>query len=200
MNEKNRNDHGERHGPRGHRHGPSSYWMHDPALVFGRLELKDGGCFLDMGCGPGDYTVGASRIVGDSGTVYALDASQTMINGLRKKVSRLGIKNVNIMVCDITCPLPIKDGSADVCLMATVLHIPAVAMKAEMVFTEVHRILRPGGHFGIIECKKEDSPFGPPREMRLSPEDVSDLAWMYGFERMHLTDLGYNYLIQFAVD
>ncbi len=173
--------------------------MHDPDLVFGELELNEGYCILDMGCGPGDYTIRASGIVGHSGVVLALDASQSMIDGLRTKIARQGIENVTTMVCDVTQPLPISRNSIDVCLMATVLHAPAVAVKAEMVFTEVRRVLKPGGRFGIIECKKESSSFGPPREMRLSSKDVGDLAWMYGFNRVRLTDLGYNYLIQFEV-
>ena len=197
MNERYLNNRVQCHGLPGHRHGPSSYWMHDPDLVFRRLELKKGYCFLDMGCGPGDYTIRASGIVGNSGVVFALDVSQAAIHGLRTKVGRQRIENVKATVCDITGPLPVKDNSVDVCLMATVLHVPAVAIKADTVFAEVRRVLKPGGRLGIIECKK-DSPFGPPREMRLSPEDVSDIAWAHGFERVRLTDLGYNHLIQLA--
>lgn len=181
-----------------HRRGPSSYWMHDPVVVFDSLALKVGDCFLDMGCGPGDYSIEASKIVGDIGVVYALDKTQSMIEALKTEANAQGLINLKAMVTDITKPLPIEDNCIDMCLMATVLHIPDVVKKADTVFTEVSRVLKPGGRLAMIECKKEDSSFGPPMEMRLSPEEIADLAWMHGFEKVSLTDLGYNYVIQFV--
>lgn len=66
-----------------HRRGPSSYWMHDPEVVFDSLTLKEGDCFLDLGCGPGDYSIKASKLAGDSGVVYALDKTPSMIEALK---------------------------------------------------------------------------------------------------------------------
>jgi len=182
-----------------HRRGPSSYWIHDPKVVFDSLALKPGDCFLDLGCGPGDYTIRASEIVGDSGIVYALDVSQAMIDEVRKEATRRGIKNIRATVCDVTGPLPVDNDSIDICLLATVLHIPAVTGKMSALFTEVRRVLKPGGRFAIIECKKDDMRFGPPREMRLSQEDVEASMKPHGFRKTTLTDLGYNYLVQFVM-
>jgi len=36
---------------------PSSFFMHDPHLIFEELDLKEGDSFLDLGCGTGDYTL-----------------------------------------------------------------------------------------------------------------------------------------------
>jgi len=37
---------------------------------------------------------------------------------------------------------------------------------------EVKRLLKPKGKLAIIEIKKEETPFGPPLEIRLSPEEL----------------------------
>ena len=70
------------HGERGH--NQSSLWMHEPDGIFSALELERGDRFLDLGCGPGDYAVHASSIVGDSGLVYALDKRENMVAGIIK--------------------------------------------------------------------------------------------------------------------
>jgi hypothetical protein len=58
--------------------------------------------------------------------------------------------------------------------------------------------LKPGGRLAIIECKKEEQPFGPTFPIRLSPEELESSIARYGFERPELVDLGYNYMIIFA--
>ncbi|WP_207679872.1 class I SAM-dependent methyltransferase [Desulfonema magnum] len=194
MNEENKSCHG--HGQKKRR---SSFQMQDPEIVFDALALKEGESFLDLGCGPGDYSIRAAKQVDVSGTVYALDASESMIEALKKEAAYLGIKNIRPMVADITEPLPLADNQADVCLIATVLHIPPVTRNMGKVITEVRRILRPSGRFAVIECSKKDLSFGPPEYMRLSAEEIEEAVMPQGFEKIKLTDLGFNYYIEFAV-
>ncbi|CQR73034.1 Demethylmenaquinone methyltransferase [Sporomusa ovata DSM 2662] len=174
---------------------PSSFDMHDSKQVFSELSINEGDIFLDMGCGAGDYTKRASQSVGDSGLVYAMDIREDMIESLRAEVNSQGFRNIKTIVADITAPLPIESQSIDICLLSTVLH--AVEMdNRRTIFSELHRILKYGGRVAIIECKKEDMPFGPPKHMRLSPEEVERAMTQYGFEMINLVDLGYNYMIQ----
>jgi len=200
MNQVNRHHHGPCQGKGGHRGGASSFWMHDPEVVFEGLALKEGDCFLDMGCGRGDYAIRASKIVGNAGRVYALDKWQPLVDGLKKEAALRGLENLRAIACDITQPLPIEDGCVDTCLLSTVLHIFNLSKIGERLFNEIGRALRPGGCVAVIECKKEYQAFGPPKHMRLSPEEIERVLSPYGFERVDLTDLGYNYMIRFAVD
>jgi len=177
--------------------GKSSFWMQDPELVFGELNLKEGDCFLDLGCGPGDYSIRASQLIGESGVVHALDRNHDAIVDLRERVVSAGSKNIKAEVCDISGPLPVKDGNVDICFISTVLHSLNLSDIEKTLFCEIQRILKPDGRLAIIECKKEVQPFGPPIGMRISPEDLERTITKYGFERTTLSDLGYNYLIQF---
>ncbi|MCW4009840.1 MAG: methyltransferase domain-containing protein [Candidatus Bathyarchaeota archaeon] len=169
--------------------------MHDPKIVFRELNLKVGDCFLDVGCGSGDYALCASKIVGDSGLVYAFDVSPMVIEGLLDRLTSQGVRNVKARVSDITCPLPLEDNCIDVCFIATMLHIIDLAKNGEKIFTELLRVLKTNGQLSIINCKKEEQPFGPPIHMRLSPTEVENTAKLCGFKKTNLIDLGYNYLI-----
>jgi ubiquinone/menaquinone biosynthesis C-methylase UbiE len=182
----------------GHKGRPTSFWMHNPEVIFKELKLSDGGCFLDIGCGMGDYSIYAAKIIGDSGTVYALDRVEKLIEELREKTLALGLSNIKAIAADITSPLPVKDGCVDVCLVATVLHATGLA-KGKELFREIHRVLKPSGRMVTIDCSKKDDSFGPPMEMRLSPEDIEAAATQCGFEKIGRLDLGFNYMIQFAV-
>ncbi|MCG8514606.1 MAG: methyltransferase domain-containing protein [Halanaerobiales bacterium] len=198
MDHKKRCNAGHNLQPRRHRRGPSSYAMHDSELAISELNLKDGDFFLDLGCGPGDYTIQVAKIVGDSGLVYALDIWKEIIDNLIAEVDSYGLKNIEAMIADITCSLPLKDDCIDLCFMATVLH--SLNLNEDVkntLFKEIHRVLKPRGRLAIIEIKKEDTPFGPPKHLRFSPEELEDLLNEYGFEKNILIDLGYTYLIQF---
>lgn len=152
-----------------------------------------------MGCGPGEYSIHAAGMVGNSGVVYALEKWAYMIAGLKEEADDRGIGNIKPITADITDPLPINDQSIDVCFLSTVLHIFKLSKIEKTLFTEIRRILKPGGRVAVIECKKEDRPSGPPKHMRLSPEELEASIIKYGFKKVGLKDLGYNYLIQFEI-
>jgi ubiquinone/menaquinone biosynthesis C-methylase UbiE len=183
----------KRHGGR----GPSSYWLHDPKIIFRTLGLKPGNKFLDLGCGSGDYSLEALKYVGSLGKVYAADISSTLIERLKKQFKDKGNYNIELCVADITKTLPFETSSIDVCLLSTVLHIYNLQQIGCKVFQEVHRVLKPEGQMAVLECKKESTPFGPPIHMRISPEEVKESAKQNGFNVSNYIDFGYTYLLQF---
>ncbi len=49
--------------------------------------IREGMQVLDFGCGPGSYVVPAAQMVGNSGTVYALDVQQTALTMTRERAA-----------------------------------------------------------------------------------------------------------------
>jgi FkbM family methyltransferase len=81
------------------------------ALIQARL--KEGDVFLDVGANVGYYTVLASRAVGDSGRVVAIEASPRVCSLLRDTVERNRAENVRVVhaaVSDRDGSIPIYAG------------------------------------------------------------------------------------------
>ncbi|MCK9151700.1 class I SAM-dependent methyltransferase [Methanobacterium alcaliphilum] len=179
--------------------GPSSFWMHEPEKIFSALNLKEGNYFLDIGCGKGDYSLHASSLVKDVGKIYALDIQEELIGNINKKANSNGLTNITAEVYDITTPLNLENKSIDVCFISTVLHSLDLKKYGNKLFSEIRRVLKDNGHLFIIECKKGDCSFGPPQNMRISPEELEDMINPNGFQTINLMDLGFNYMIQFKL-
>ena len=173
--------------------GPSSFHMQDPDAVFANVQARPGDVCLDLGSGPGDYALRLAEMVGGQGRVYALDRNASFV----ERLEREGPGNLRPRCLDITRGLPYGAAAVDLCLMTTVLHILGAGEQGMSVFREVARVLKPGGQLAVIECKKEDQPWGPPKERRLSPRQVEAMAVACGLERTGLVDLGKTYLLTF---
>uniref|UniRef100_UPI003216F928 class I SAM-dependent methyltransferase n=1 Tax=uncultured Draconibacterium sp. TaxID=1573823 RepID=UPI003216F928 len=179
------------------RRGPSSFGMHDSKLAFECIKIQEGDTFLDLGCGAGDYSLYAAKLVGESGSVYSLDIGEEMLEGIRSDAEKSGLKNICTMVADVFKLLPVKEESVDVCMIATVLHYKNILDKTGVLFGEIRRVLKRGGRLAIIECKKEEMPFGPPLEFRVAPEELDKALFLYGFKKIDYVDLGVNYMVLF---
>ena len=176
--------------------GPSSFGMHDSKLVFEKINLQKGDVFADLGCGIGDYSFFASQEVGEQGKIYAVDNWAEMLESIKQEAENRNIKNIATVESDLALSINLEDNCANHCLLATVMHAQKISEDCQL-FPEIARILKPGGQLAIIECKKEEMPFGPPLSMRVSPEELEKALFLYGFQKTDYVDLGYNYLILF---
>lgn len=179
--------------------GPSSFHMQDPNIVFEKMALKKGDAFLDLGCGAGDYSICAAKIVGNTGNVYALDLYQNLLDNVCEEATKQGINNIHPVVSDIRRQIDILDSSINTCLIATVLHTIDFPTENARLFSEIRRVLKPNGKLAVLECKKEDSMFGPPMSRRISPEELEKALGKYGFSKVSYTDLGTNYFALFIL-
>jgi len=173
----------------------NSFGLIDTAQFFQELDLKKGTTFLDVASGWGAYSLAASDIVGKDGQVYAVDLWEEGISSLRKEADSKGIQNLAAFVSDVAQNIPVEDDGVDVCLMATVLH-DFVGDKVErQVMKEILRVMKPDGVLAIVEFYKKEGPPGPPKRVRLSPEEVVEILSAYGFKQNRYTEVGPdNYL------
>ncbi len=180
--------------------GRSSFDLVDTRNVFRELRLKKGMNLLDMACGRGEYSLAASKRIGDKGLVYAIDLWEEGIADLREQVSDRKITNIDARVADLRERIPVKDSCVDVCLMATVLHDLVETNGASQALNEAARVLRPTGILAVIEFKKMEGPPGPPMRIRLTPEEVGLLTNPHGFRKKRTIDVGpYNYMMLFTI-
>jgi ubiquinone/menaquinone biosynthesis C-methylase UbiE len=176
--------------------GKSSYDLIDVKKFFSELNLQKGNTFLDLACGRGAYCLAASEIVGEKGRVYGVDLWEEGIELLKSAAAAKDIANIDAIVSDAGKQIPVDDHSIDVCMMATVLHDFVEDKIDQAVLHETARVVKSNGILAIMEFKKIDGPPGPPRHIRLSPEQVDDLLTPFGFKQEHYAEVGpYNYLL-----
>lgn len=197
MNESSNNhDHG---GIEKQKQGITSFGKNNTELIFKELDLNQGDYFLDIGCGAGDYTIQAAKIIGSSGLAYALDKWAELEPILEKKTQSENLKNIKTIVADITGLLPVEDKSIDVSLIAFVLHGMDKSKDLTRLFPELKRITKPGGRVAFIELKKDLACDTHPIEILFSPDEIEALIKKYNFQKTSYIDLERNYMVQFKL-
>lgn len=142
--------------------------LFDDEIILEKLKINPGQTILDAGCGNGYMAKKFSALAGDTGKIYALDPDRLSINKLSKEVENT---NIVALVGDITKLTEIEECSIDLVYLSTVFHIFSDTQIAGFE-NEVKRILKPGAKLAIVNINKENTPFGPPVEMRSSPEEL----------------------------
>jgi ubiquinone/menaquinone biosynthesis C-methylase UbiE len=185
----------EKHGHK--HHAKSTRDILDPKRVLNAIGLNEGQKFMDAGCGDGFISLVASKIVKDKGQVYALDAYEPSLDGLKREIEERGIRNIEVLLADMTIAIPLEDNLVDKCVMANVLHGFASEGTMEPVLSEINRVLKPGGTFAVVEFNKIEGPPGPSYDVRLSPENVEKILEEHGFSIGGTEEVGkYHYLVE----
>lgn len=179
--------------------GPSSYYLFAQDELSYFISIKEGDCFLDLGCGAGDYAIHASQIVGDQGKVIAIDTQNRVIDNLKNRLKELKITNTKVINADIRKLLPVADCSVDVCFLATVLHSIDIQRYGSTLFKELNRVMKPGARLITLDCKKVNTPTGPPIHLRISRKELNKIVSRYHFKELNYYDLGYFYMIHFGI-
>ena len=173
-----------------HGTGRSTFELLDFDRVLHILSLTPSTVFLDLGCGRGNYTIAVAESMGPQGKVYAVDAWREGLEELEERAAARALSNITTIHANLNEHIPLEEGIADVCFMATVLHDLLRESSGEVVMDEIKRVLKPGGRLCIIEFKKvEDGP-GPPLGVRLSPEETEAFVTSFGFVKDQVADLG----------
>ena len=109
--------------------------------------IRPGDTVLDLGSGAGNDCFVARHETGADGRVIGVDFTPEMVAKARENAGKLGFQNVEFRQGDIE-ELPVSDGMIDVVVSNCVLNLVPDKRKA---FSEVMRVLRPGGHFSISD-------------------------------------------------
>ncbi len=121
--------------------------LQPPEQVVGWMDIREGMQLLELGPGPGTYTVEASRRVGPGGRITAVDIQPEMIARLEATLRTAGITNVTPQVAS-AYELPLPDESVDRAFMVTVLAEIPDPVRA---LREIRRVLKPDGRLAVGE-------------------------------------------------
>lgn len=110
-------------------------------------ELHEGETVLDLGSGGGIDVLLSARRVGPSGKAYGLDMTDEMLELANKNKAEAGAENVEFLKGYIE-EIPLPDSSIDVIISNCVINL---ASDKAAVFSEMHRVLRPGGRIGVSD-------------------------------------------------
>ncbi len=146
-----------------------------------RVGVKPGETVLELGCGPGAFTVEAAQRLGPTGKLIAIDIQPGMIAQAERRVRQAGLSNVEFHVAS-AYDLPVDDESVDRAFLVTVLPEIPDQMGA---LRELRRVIKPTGLLSITEeFLDPDYPF--PRETLrrvqaagFSPERQTGSFWVY---------------------
>jgi arsenite methyltransferase len=167
-----------------------------PHEVITALKLKEGEVIADIGAGSGYFAFRLGAHVGEQGRVYAVDVSPEMIMHLNRRIRDLSARNVVSILAPPDDPL-LADGSVDrVFICNTWHHIE----HRDRYLALLKKSLKPAGEIIMIDFKKEETPAGPPVEMRIDRKALVDELQRNGFrlDTEHRF-LPYQYFLVFKV-
>ena len=152
---------------------PARRWLHAPAATLMRFfRVNAGDTVLEIGPGPGYFTIDAARAAGPSGRVVSIDIQPGMLSVLRDRLGEQHIENARPVAADAG-RLLLAAGSIDVAFLVFVLgEIP----DRPRALAELRRVLKPGGTLAVMEGMND-----PDYQLEAS---VVDLCRAVGFEEV----------------
>jgi SAM-dependent methyltransferase len=133
-----------------------------PAALVRALRLRRGQMIAEIGSGPGYFTPLLARAVGPSGHVFAVDPEPLVLDVLRKRLSRAGVKNVTPVLGRDDDPL-IPRGR---CQVAVIINAYHHIHGAPAFLRRLAAALAPGARVINVDWN-EHSEFGPPPKRRV---------------------------------
>ena len=109
--------------------------------------ISEGQRVLDFGCGSGNYTLPAARIIGRRGIVYAVDKDSATLDRVMAQAESEGLSNIRRVAVADNGHIPLRSESVDGILLYDVLHGGYFPDEGDRRSTlmELRRILRMRG-------------------------------------------------------
>ena len=151
-------------------------------------KLHEGEHVLDLGSGGGIDVLLSARRVGPAGKAYGLDMTEEMLALALANAARAGASNVEFLKGTIEA-IPLPANTIDVVISNCVINL---STDKPAVFTEMFRVLKPGGRLGVSDVVADDSL--TPEQRAVRGDHVGCIAGALSFSeyREGLTAAGFT--------
>ena len=163
-----------------------------PDQIMDALNIADGSRVADIGAGSGWFTIHLAQRVGPKGIVYAQDVQRQMLEAIRRRVQREGLRNVETRLGDETSS-NLPQGALDAVLVVDTY--PEVDIDERVTFLRnLASALKPNGRLGIVNYKPGHGGPGPD-EGRVDMATAESDATRAGLRVIAREQLPYQYLL-----
>ncbi len=138
------------------------------------------------------FSLLAAKIVGKSGTVYAVDQDPDAIERLKVEAGRQNLGNIHFKAA-VAEETVFCTACADIVFYSMVLHDFRDVVR---VLQNAKKMIKPTGTLLDLDWKKQQMQFGPPFKIRFSEQDAEGLLKITGFKVTKVQDAGqYHYVV-----
>jgi len=127
--------------------------------ILKKVGVEEGHIILDFGCGGGNYTIPAARIIGNEGKIYAVDEDGYKLKDLQEKTKSANLHNIEIIKTSGELNFGFEDGVFDVVLLYDIFwYFSLQSPELSELLKGVYRVLKPSGLISVypehIEIEK----------------------------------------------
>lgn len=121
-------------------------WFQNPKKIVGEY-IQAGDTVIDLGCGPGFFTIDMAKMVGENGCVIAVDLQEKMLANVKKKALKHGLsERIAYHLCDSHAIG--LNRKADFVLAVYMVH---ETPDPRAFLSEVKKLLKTGAKFLVVE-------------------------------------------------
>ncbi len=121
-------------------------WLQDPQKIVGPY-IEEGMTVLDLGCGPGFFSIDMAQMVGKSGRVIATDLQEGMLQKLRDKIQGTELEErITLHKCEEN-----KIGVTEEIDFVLAFYMVHEVPNQEELFNEIGVILKSKGQVLVVE-------------------------------------------------
>jgi ubiquinone/menaquinone biosynthesis C-methylase UbiE len=123
------------------------YKFFGPEKILEGAGICPGMKVLEVGCGTGFFTIPAAKMIGNGGSLIAMDMLPASVETVTEKVRQANLSDVARVVKGDALDTKLEKESLDEVIIFGV--IPAPMLPMDKLLEEMHRVLRPGGIMAV---------------------------------------------------
>ena len=152
----------------------------DPYRTAAQFGISGGMRIADLGAGNGYFTLAMAKLVGESGSITAVDVLSNPLYTIESKAKIEGLTNIRTQKgnLEIEGGSGLSGNSQDIVLLKNVLF---QSQNKDSIIKEAARILKENGKLIIIDWLKGAGGLGPPDNLRTDlgyiQQEVGDIGF-----------------------